>query len=157
MKMGGVLKHRLAPIALNALKQGLVDEGIKRIVVGAIIARGDGVLLLERSATDYLGGLVEFPSGTVEPGEELLDALVREVAEETGLVVTMIEGYVNFFDYNSRLARKTRQFNFLVRTTGTIKLNPEEHVAYFIVQPNDVQLRTLNISVETKAAIMKAC
>ncbi|MFF4409943.1 NUDIX hydrolase [Streptomyces sp. NPDC001262] len=45
------------------------------------------MLLLHRSADDCLSGLWELPSGGVAPDEILLDALRREVAEETGLIV----------------------------------------------------------------------
>jgi 8-oxo-dGTP diphosphatase len=51
----------------------------------AVLVR-DGHFLVARRATGlHLGGFWEFPGGKVEPGEEPLDALRREVGEETGL------------------------------------------------------------------------
>lgn len=56
--------------------------------VGALIWRADTgqVLLVQRSREPSLG-MWALPGGLVEIGETLADALVREVAEETGLTV----------------------------------------------------------------------
>ncbi|MBP2402648.1 NUDIX hydrolase [Streptomyces syringium] len=105
-------------------------DGITKSVVGAVIADGDGkVLLLHRSADDYLGGLWELPSGGVDAGETLVEALRREVAEETGLTVTAVGGYLGHFDYRSGSGRATRQFNFTATVAGeTVTLT--EHDAH---------------------------
>jgi 8-oxo-dGTP diphosphatase len=55
-------------------------------VVGAAVVRGDRVLVAQRGSGP-LAGLWEFPGGKVEPGEDHLAALVRECAEELGVVV----------------------------------------------------------------------
>ena len=55
--------------------------------VGALIYDSDGRLLLIRRATDPGAGRWSIPGGRVEPGETDADAVVREVAEETGLLV----------------------------------------------------------------------
>ena len=44
------------------------------------------VLVQEKTGTKYEGGLV-FPGGHVEEGESLRDSVVREIREETGLVI----------------------------------------------------------------------
>ncbi|MCL7429118.1 NUDIX hydrolase [Streptomyces sp. YS415] len=107
-------------------------DGIAKHVVGAVIPNAEGkVLLLHRAADDYLGGLWELPSGGVDAGETLTEALHREVAEETGLTVTAIETYLGYFDYLSRSGKKTRQFNFTAHITherDTVKLT--EHNAH---------------------------
>ncbi|HEY0869112.1 MAG TPA: NUDIX domain-containing protein [Acidothermaceae bacterium] len=54
--------------------------------VGAIAIR-DGALLLIRRGHAPSRGRWSLPGGRVEPGETSQEALVREVAEETGLVV----------------------------------------------------------------------
>lgn len=54
--------------------------------VGAVIFRGDDVLLIERGKPP-LEGWWTLPGGLVEAGERLESAVVREVLEETGLLV----------------------------------------------------------------------
>lgn len=58
-----------------------------RLVVGAIIVRDGQVLAARRSRPQELAGSFEFPGGKVEPGEDAIDALVREVREELGVQV----------------------------------------------------------------------
>ena len=54
--------------------------------MGAVV-EDDGRLLLVRRGTDPGRGQWSVPGGRVEPGESAAEALVREVLEETGLVV----------------------------------------------------------------------
>lgn len=54
------------------------------VAVGVIIRDGR-VLIARRLKHTHQGGLLEFPGGKVEPGETVQQALVREIAEETGL------------------------------------------------------------------------
>lgn len=51
----------------------------------AIVADQDGKILLQRRADNDLWAL---PGGTMDIGETLAEAVIREVREETGLVVT---------------------------------------------------------------------
>jgi 8-oxo-dGTP diphosphatase len=51
----------------------------------AIVVRGDEALLVRR-ANPPDRGLWGFPGGRIEPGETHLDAALRELAEETGLI-----------------------------------------------------------------------
>ena len=56
------------------------------LAVSAAIIR-DGKVLIVRRARSPAAGLYTLPGGGVEVGETLLDAVVREVREETALVV----------------------------------------------------------------------
>lgn len=55
--------------------------------VGAVVLDGGGRLLLIQRGHAPSAGLWSVPGGRVEPGETLAEAAVREVREETGLVV----------------------------------------------------------------------
>ena len=58
------------------------------LAVGAVVLREDGAVLLVRRGRPPAVGSWTLPGGKVEPGETLAQAVVREVAEETSLVVT---------------------------------------------------------------------
>ena len=55
--------------------------------VGALIRDPDGRLLLIKRGHDPGAGLWSLPGGRIEPGETDQQAVVREIAEETGLTV----------------------------------------------------------------------
>jgi 8-oxo-dGTP diphosphatase len=54
--------------------------------VGAVIADRGRVLLVRRG-TEPMRGRWSIPGGLIEVGESLTDGLIREVREETGLIV----------------------------------------------------------------------
>ncbi|MBF6336829.1 NUDIX domain-containing protein [Nocardia abscessus] len=105
------------------------DE-VQQLVVGAVVHHGGKVLLLQRSADDFMGGIWELPSGKVDPGEAIDQALIREVKEETGLEVTAITNYLGEFDYQSRSGKRNRQFNFTVEVGHAEPVQLTEHDAY---------------------------
>ena len=57
----------------------------EKLVVAALLQRGDELLICQRSAHKPMPLKWEFPGGKVEPGEEPRAALVRELEEELGI------------------------------------------------------------------------
>lgn len=62
------------------------------VAAHALVQKDGKFLVTKRKMTDgYMPGLWDLPGGTVEAGETVEDAVVREVAEETGLRI-MVHG-----------------------------------------------------------------
>lgn len=57
--------------------------------VGAVVFRGDEVLVVRRGKTPFEGHW-SIPGGRLEYGEAIEDALAREVREETGAAIDII-------------------------------------------------------------------
>jgi 8-oxo-dGTP diphosphatase len=55
------------------------------LTVLCLITDGDRILLQNRTKNDWQG--YTLPSGHVEPGESFVDAVIREMKEETGLTI----------------------------------------------------------------------
>lgn len=62
-----------------------------KVVAAAIFFDGDRVLLARRGPDEKLAGYWEFPGGKVEEGETLHDCLVRELQEELGLNIRVLD------------------------------------------------------------------
>jgi 8-oxo-dGTP diphosphatase len=62
-------------------------------VVGAILLKGDRILVARRAPHKSAPGLWEFPGGKVEAGESPSEALEREMFEEMGLRVEAIKTF----------------------------------------------------------------
>jgi 8-oxo-dGTP diphosphatase len=88
--------------------------------VGAVIVEAGRVLLVQRGA-EPLKGHWSLPGGLVELGEELANAVAREVREETGLVVEPLE-LIELLDRIYREDERVRYHyviaDYLCRVTG---------------------------------------
>jgi 8-oxo-dGTP diphosphatase len=60
-----------------------------KLVVAALIQRGDELLICQRAANKPMPLKWEFPGGKVEPGEQFRAALARELEEELGIRATI--------------------------------------------------------------------
>jgi ADP-ribose pyrophosphatase YjhB (NUDIX family) len=90
--------------------------------VGAVVVHEDRVLLVRRG-TEPLKGQWSLPGGLLELGESLLDGVVREVREETGLIVEPVE-LIELLDRIQREGERVRYHyvlaDFLCRVTGGV-------------------------------------
>lgn len=131
---------------------------VTQIVVGAVIIDQEKVLLLQRNANESVyPNLWELPSGKKEPLEKSIDALVREVREETGLIIISAEPFF-VFDYQIEKLLETRdsiQINYLATVNDYHTVNiSEEHQNFTWV--NMEEISKYNVTDLTKETIKKA-
>ena len=107
------------------------QEGIVKNFVGAIILNEKNkVLIMSRKTDDFMGGIDELPSGNMEQGENIYDAIIREVKEETNLDVVNVKSYIGSFDYISGSGKKSRQYNFVLDVKNIENIILTEHDKY---------------------------
>lgn len=148
-----------AAIQANELVELAKKDNVQKFVVGAVIYYKDRILIVKRSSTEsFLPNLNELPSGTVEDGESLMEALYREIKEETNLEINAIEHYLGEFDYKSKSGKLTRQFTFevSVKLGGIIKLNPQEHSDYILHDPSNDDLSSYQVTPQIEELIRKS-
>ena len=126
----------------------LVEKEIN--VAGAVSIKNNeegtqSVLLIQRSKKDHWPNVWEFPRGKCDKGDKnkLEECLKREVKEETGLDVEIIE-FIDKYEYIAdRGKRKSTQYNFLCRMKNPnqkIKLSFEHQDYRWITAVGEVEL-----------------
>lgn len=129
-----------------------------KIVVGAIIfghspGEEGEILLLKRSAHEkFYPNVFEVPGGHVEDSDEtIIDAVKREVSEETGMEVLRIIAAVTPFAYTSEkkivaavgeeslVSKTTLQLSYICEVAKLgFAVNPEEHSQGKFVKRADI-------------------
>jgi 8-oxo-dGTP diphosphatase len=131
---------------LNKLNESKITKFIA--VAGAVITKENNegtmsVLLIRRSPTDHWKLIWEFPRGKMEKNEKILDALKREVKEETGLNVKIIK-YIDKYEYIAdQGTRKSTQYNYLCKIdppNQNIKLSFEHDDFMWVSSIGEVEL-----------------
>lgn len=106
-------------------------------VVCAIIERDSRVLLAQRPPHKLLPLKWEFAGGKVEPGEDPATAIVREIREELGCVVTITRPLPRFVhDYRTVVIEMIPFVCVLEKDSA--EPQPHEHVALAWVPPADL-------------------
>lgn len=98
-------------------------------VVCAIIFWKGKVLIARKKISKSLGGFWEFPGGKVEPKEDFIGALTRELQEELGIKVREINEFAeNEHEYPSI---KVRLIAFKCKyVKSTIKLTDHDRIEW---------------------------
>ena len=77
--------------AFNPAKDSKLKTKNYTEVSAALIFRDGKLLITQRHADAHLGGLWEFPGGKREAGETFEQCLVREIREELGVEISVVE------------------------------------------------------------------
>jgi 8-oxo-dGTP pyrophosphatase MutT (NUDIX family) len=110
----------------TALHQRTSSKPFTRIpAVAAIVERNKHCLIIQRGANDFLPNTWELPGGAIEEGEDLVAAVQREIAEETGLTDVVIHEPINTNAYVLELSDKIKE---VAHTTLTATLNSKQPV-----------------------------
>jgi len=69
------------------MKKTIAINQIVRVSLSVIMARGGKVLMGLRQGTEIAKGLWAYPGGKMDFGETPTEGVIREVEEETGLII----------------------------------------------------------------------
>ena len=110
-------------------------------VVAAALIDGEGrVLVQQRPPGKPMAGLWEFPGGKIEPGESPEAALVRELAEELGIVLSA--AYIEPLTFASAAAGE-RHLLLLLYAVRRWEGEPAAHHATALQWLRPAEMRTL--------------
>jgi 8-oxo-dGTP diphosphatase len=124
----------------------------RELLVAAVILDASGRAFTPRRSpvSRMLPDLWDLVGGHVEPGESLLEALMREVSEETGWIVRGEPSLLHVADWevvvDSR-TRRYREFDFVVDVDGDLdapELGGGEHTDFRWVGHDDLELFDAN-------------
>ena len=126
------------------------------LAVSAAIFRASRVLIVRR-AQPPAQGLYTLPGGGVEIGETLMEAVIREVAEETALTIEPIAlaGYREAIvrDADARVERHFVILPFAARwIAGEVALNEELAEAHWLIPAELAGLKTTDGLADIVAA-----
>jgi len=95
--------------------------------VGAVVFRGDCVLLVKRG-NPPLAGTWSLPGGAVHSSETLVDAVVREVKEECGIDIDVVD-LIREFEYIEPMKNGKVEYHYLVFDFEAVYRSGELHPA----------------------------
>lgn len=96
-----------------------------------IINNNREVLILKRQNSEVYNNLWDVPGGKLEEGNTLLEAITREIREETGLELEKIIAILSTTKFQGQAADNPIIFRniYLVRAKGTVTIS-NEHREY---------------------------
>lgn len=141
------LAQRYGPAQMRVVEMGsnsYLLQGSRLCEVCMIIRRPNGRLLTMKK-TFYPAGAYRLLTGGIEPGESILEALQREVQEETGLTTTLIR-FLGAIVYHMETRPRFATFAFLLEETGGVLQtnDPEEYLEAF----QEIEIDTLPLIIE---------
>lgn len=127
------------------------QDKVQKLSVGAAMIHNGKILILKRRSDDFMPNIYELPGGGLEKGETLIDAVKREIAEETNCAIDTIVQYIGHIDFLSSGGLLTRRFNFLVTLKLPFSITLSEHDDYCWIDPSEAH--RYNITPQTQKII----
>ena len=116
---------------------------MKLFVAAKGLVEYKGKILILRESSDYITGTQEgkydFPGGRIDPGESLVDALVREAKEEAGLTIQVGPSFhvsEKFQTIQGDACHIVRTY-FHCTTPDTNVVLSRDHDAFAWINPNE--------------------
>lgn len=107
------------------------------LAVKGILCKDEKILVLKRSITDdHKPGVWETPGGGMEQMESPQEALVRELFEETGLQVNVLEPF-NVFTFKKDNGEFKIGITFLCEYVSGAVVLSHEHTEYKWIDPQE--------------------
>lgn len=132
------------PETLAALQAQAEAEG-KQCCVGALILDHCGRLLIQRRAPDraLFPNAWDIIGGHVERGETLVDALAREIREETGWGLAQRIRLFHVWEWGDQPTGIRREFDFITEVAGDLdrpRLESGKHTAFRWIGLEELEL-----------------
>jgi 8-oxo-dGTP diphosphatase len=120
---------------------------------GAVIVDDDGRIFIQRRSADrsLFPDTWDIVGGHVEPGETLLDALRREVREETGWSVSVVLAEIGEHSYTGDDGLDRVETDYLVRVDGDLsrpRLEVGKHTESRWITRDDIAVLDENRGVD---------
>lgn len=113
----------------HAPRQGGVNRPVVDVAVGVLIRENGSFLLTSRPAGKVYSGYWEFPGGKLEAGETVAQALKRELHEEIGIDITVVQPWkTEMVDYPHALVRL--HFCKVAEWTGVMQMREEQRSSW---------------------------
>jgi 8-oxo-dGTP pyrophosphatase MutT (NUDIX family) len=126
----------------TSVKDYLTSHPLKHHIVAATLVFSPSnptrVLIVQRSATDFVPNLWEIPGGSCDPDESILAGAVRELWEESGLIGVEVVRQVGESNEWVDKGAVWCKFSFEVKVEGlNVILDEEEHQAFYWVTEDE--------------------
>lgn len=125
--------------------------------VGAVVRRGDAVLLIQRGNPPRRGDW-SLPGGAVELGETLREAVTREVREECSIEIAVTE-LLDTFEFFQRDDEGRVQYHYIILDFAAEYLSGAVHAASDVLDARWIAARNLDalpLPAKTREVIDKA-
>ena len=122
------------------------------VTVRAVIKKGNKFLLVQRVSSDVGGGKYQLVGGGIDNNETPENAIVREVKEEIGLIVTKLKKLKE--QYNSVMGQNS--IYFLVSVKGKPIPQNSEVQSYGYFSKKQMQKLPLTFGTQTFFKIRRA-